>query len=124
MTVDRLYAECIYPSRFIHDQAQDETDLCIAINHVLADPIRAAVSNHGAPRWCRRIFLRQVGLSDLTNPEEVNAIILAEEGAVVAFVSRAYEVSAAQTPPTKVLKRLRFPRGDQFLVFCLPQHVE
>lgn len=36
---------------------------------------------------------RQVGLSDLTTPEEVNAIILAEEGAVVAFISRAYEVS-------------------------------
>lgn len=38
-----------------------------------------------------RIVL-QVGLSDLTTPEEVNAIILAEEGAVVAFISRAYEV--------------------------------
>eukprot|EP00903_Cladosiphon_okamuranus_P019641 g18059.t1 len=33
----------------------------------------------------------RVGLSDLTTPEEVNAIILAEEGAVVAFISRAYE---------------------------------
>eukprot|EP00752_Nemacystus_decipiens_P006554 g5901.t1 len=37
-------------------------------------------------------FFKKVGLSDLTTPEEVNAIILAEEGAVVAFVSRAYEV--------------------------------
>lgn len=39
--------------------------------------------------------LRQVGLSDLTTPDEVNAIILAEEGAVVAFISRAYEVTSA-----------------------------
>ncbi|CAN0294858.1 unnamed protein product [Ectocarpus sp. 6 AP-2014] len=37
-------------------------------------------------------FFKKVGLSDLTTPEEVNAIILAEEGAVVAFISRAYEV--------------------------------
>ncbi|CBJ30288.1 conserved unknown protein [Ectocarpus siliculosus] len=36
-------------------------------------------------------FFKKVGLSDLTTPEEVNAIILAEEGAVVAFISRAYE---------------------------------
>lgn len=42
---------------------------------------------------CNRFRLvRQVGLSDLTSPEEVNAIILAEEGAVVAFISRVYEV--------------------------------
>ncbi|CAM9800833.1 unnamed protein product, partial [Laminaria digitata] len=33
-----------------------------------------------------------MGLSDLTTPEEVNAIILAEDGAVVAFVNRAYEL--------------------------------
>lgn len=38
-------------------------------------------------------MLRQVGLSDLTNPEEMNAIILADEGAVVSFINRAYEAS-------------------------------
>ncbi|CAM9879604.1 unnamed protein product [Scytosiphon promiscuus] len=38
-------------------------------------------------------FFKKAGLSDLTSPEEINAIILAEEGAVVAFISRAYEAS-------------------------------
>lgn len=35
----------------------------------------------------------QIGLSDITTPEEVNAIIHTEEGAVVTFINRAYEVS-------------------------------
>lgn len=50
------------------------------------------------------LHISQAGLSDLTSPEEVNAIILAEEGAVVAFISRAYEASAnaAAHPATGV----------------------
>lgn len=34
----------------------------------------------------------KAGLSDITSPEEVNAIIKAEDGAVVVFINRAYEV--------------------------------
>lgn len=51
------------------------------------------------------VFLPQVGLSDLTTPEEVNAIILSEEGAVVAFVSRAYEVRVNRTQRKEMTER-------------------
>jgi hypothetical protein len=37
-------------------------------------------------------FFRKIGLSELAPPELINAIILAEEGAVVAFIVRSYEV--------------------------------
>ncbi|CAM9249165.1 unnamed protein product, partial [Hapterophycus canaliculatus] len=46
-------------------------------------------------------FFKKAGLSDLTSPEEVNAIILAEEGAVVAFISRAYEASKSKAALTR-----------------------
>lgn len=37
-------------------------------------------------------------MSDLTTPDEVNAIIQAEEGAVVAFINRVYEVIYMKGP--------------------------
>ncbi|CAM9753250.1 unnamed protein product [Ascophyllum nodosum] len=52
-----------------------------------------------------RLF-KKVGLSDLTDPEEVNAIIQAEDEAVVAFINRAYEVLTKRKVQEVVHRRL------------------